>query len=48
MNPVTSKHKLTQTALRTARSIGDGAHSVEDIAEIVDRETGLRDLVDVL
>ncbi len=41
-------NKPSEAALRAARQIERNSSYVESVAEIIDRETGLRELVDVL
>jgi hypothetical protein len=41
------KHKPTAGALRAARQIQPNLQLLESTAELIDRETGLRDLMDI-
>ena len=50
MFPMTpaAKHKPTDGALRAARQIEHNPASIQSTAEIIDRETGVRELVEML
>jgi hypothetical protein len=43
-----AKHKPSQGALRAATELQPNSSLVESTAELIDRETGLRDIMDVL
>lgn len=47
MTPAT-KHKATDGALRAAKQIERNPSFVQSTAEIIDRETGVRELVEML
>ena len=47
MTPGAVKHKPTAGALRAAREIQPNPQLLESTAELIDRETGLRDLMDI-
>jgi len=42
------KHNPTEGAMRAAKKIERNSSLVESIAEVIDRETGLRELVEIL
>ena len=48
MTPAPRKAKTTDGALRAAKQIERDASFVESTAEIIDRETGVRELVEIL
>jgi hypothetical protein len=48
MTPGIVKHEPTAGALRAARQLQPNPHLVESTAELIDRETGLRELMDIL
>ena len=48
MTPAPRKVKITDGALRAAKQIERDASFVESTAEIIDRETGVRELVEIL
>jgi len=48
MTPAPRKVKITDGALRAAGQIERDPSSVESSAEIIDRETGVRELADIL
>ena len=47
MTPGIVKHEPTAGALRAARQLQPDSNLVESTAELIDRETGLRELMDV-
>jgi len=48
MTPAPRKARITDGALRAARQIEHDASFVESTAEIIDRETGVRELAEIL
>ncbi len=48
MTPAPKKAKITDGALRAAKQIERDASFIESTAEIIDRETGVRELVEIL
>ena len=48
MTPRVMKHEPTAGALRAARAIQQDSPLLADISQIIDRETGVRELVEVL
>ena len=48
MTPGIVKHQPTAGALRAARQLQPDSNLVASTAELIDRETGLRELMDVL
>ena len=48
MTPVTKRTKLTDGALRAAKEIERNPSFIESTAEVIDRETGVRELVEIL
>jgi hypothetical protein len=48
MTPATKRAKLTDGALRAAKEIERNPSFIESTAEVIDRETGVRELVEIL
>jgi hypothetical protein len=48
MTPGTIKHRPTQGALRAAKQLERNSSFIESTAEIIDRETGLPELLEIL
>ncbi len=48
MTPTTHKMKPTAGALRAAKAIQHDASLVRSLAELIDRETGVREILDIL
>ena len=48
MTPATRNAKPTDGALRAAKEIERNPSFIESTAEVIDRETGVRDLVEIL
>jgi hypothetical protein len=48
MTPATRRAKATDGALRAAKEIERNPSFIESTAEVIDRETGVRDLVEIL
>ena len=48
MTPATRRAKPTDGALRAAKEIERNPSFIESIAEVIDRETGVRELVEIL
>jgi hypothetical protein len=48
MTPATSRAKSTDGALRAAKEIERNPSFIESTAEVIDRETGARELVELL
>jgi hypothetical protein len=48
MTPATRRAKPTDGALRAAKEIERNPSFIESTAELIDRETGVRDLVEIL
>lgn len=48
MTPATKRVKTADGALRAAKQIERDPFFIESTAEIIDRETGVRDLVEIL
>ena len=48
MTPATKRTKPTDGALRAAKEIERNPSFIESTAEVIDRETGVRELVEIL
>ncbi len=48
MTPATRRSKTTDGALRAAKAIEHNPSFIESTAEVIDRETGVRELVEIL
>jgi len=48
MTPATRRSKTTDGALRAAKAIEHNPSFIESTAEVIDRETGVRELVEML
>ena len=48
MTPTPARHKPTAGALRAARAIHRDASSLNSLPELIDRETGVREVLDIL
>jgi hypothetical protein len=48
MTPKAQRHEPTAGALRAARAINQDASLLKSLPELIDRETGVREILDIL